>query len=67
MCIGGRMGASVDIDGTGSGDVWGRLWGESLGRFVVAVSQDHEPAFLAGMKGFPITVLGTVEDMVAFE
>ena len=62
MCIGGRMGASVDIDGTGSGDVWGRLWGESLGRFVVAVSQDHESAFLAGMKGFPTTVLGTVDD-----
>ena len=62
MCIGGRLGASVDIDGTGDGDVWGRLWGESLGRFVVAVSPDHEEAFLAAMKGHPTTVLGTVED-----
>ena len=62
MCIGGRLGASVDIDGTGSGDVWGRLWGESLGRFVVAVSPDHEAEFLAAMKGYPTTVLGTVDD-----
>ena len=30
MCIGGRMGAHIDIDGTGEADVWGRLWGESL-------------------------------------
>jgi phosphoribosylformylglycinamidine (FGAM) synthase-like enzyme len=62
MCIGGRLGASVDIDGTGDGDVWGRLWGESLGRFVVAVSPDQEAAFLAAMKGHPTTVLGTVDD-----
>ena len=61
MCIGGRMGASIDIDGTGSGDVWGRLWGESLGRFVVAVPPHHENDFLSAMKGHPMTVLGTVE------
>ncbi|MGB0237012.1 MAG: AIR synthase-related protein, partial [Poseidonia sp.] len=60
MCIGGRTGASVDIDGTGSGDVWGRLWGESLGRIIVAVSPEHEDAFLSAMKGHPTTVLGTV-------
>ena len=60
MCIGGRMGASVDIDGTGTGDVWGRLWGESLGRIIVAVSPEHEHAFLSAMKGHTTTVLGTV-------
>ena len=60
MCIGGRLGASVDIDGTGEGDVWGRLWGESLGRFVVAVSPENEAQFLASMKGHPTTVLGAV-------
>ena len=60
MCIGGRLGASVDIDGTGDGDLWGRLWGESLGRIVVAVATEHEHAFLAAMKGHPTTVLGTV-------
>jgi phosphoribosylformylglycinamidine synthase len=60
MCIGGRVGADVDIDGTGDGDVWARLWGESLGRIIVAVPQEHEAAFLALMKGHPTTVLGTV-------
>lgn len=60
MCIGGRIGAVVDIDGTGTGDVWGRLWGESLGRFIVAVSPEHESAFLEAMKGHPTTVLGQV-------
>lgn len=60
MCIGGRMGALVDIDGTGTGDVWGRLWGESLGRIVVAVPPEHERAFLSAMTGHPTTVLGTV-------
>ena len=60
MCIGGRIGAAVDIDGSGEGDVWGRLWGESLGRFVVAVSPQHEAAFLAAMKGHSTTVLGEV-------
>ncbi len=60
MCIGGRIGAQVDIDGTGEADVWGRMWGESLGRIVVAVAPEHESAFLASMKGHPTTVLGTV-------
>ncbi|DAC23470.1 MAG TPA: phosphoribosylformylglycinamidine synthase, partial [Candidatus Poseidoniales archaeon] len=62
MCIGGRIGATVDIDGSGEADVWGRLWGESLGRFVVAVSPQHEASFLAAMKGHPTTVLGQVVD-----
>lgn len=62
MCIGGRIGATVDIDGTGPGDVWGRLWGESLGRIVVAVPAEHEAAFLSAMKGHPTTVLGEVTD-----
>ncbi|MEK9651188.1 MAG: AIR synthase-related protein [Poseidonia sp.] len=60
MCIGGRLGAQVDIDGTGDGDVWGRLWGESLGRIVVAIGRENNAAFLAAMKGHPLTVLGEV-------
>ena len=60
MCIGGRIGASIDIDGTGSGDLWARLWGESLGRIVVAVKPEHESDFLATMKGHPTTILGEV-------
>jgi phosphoribosylformylglycinamidine synthase II len=62
MCIGGRLGANVDIDGTGDADVWGRLWGESLGRIVVAVAPESESAFLAAMKSHPTTILGTVQD-----
>ena len=60
MCIGGRIGAEIDIDGTGDGDVWGRLWGESLGRIVVAVPEASEADFLALMKGHPTTILGSV-------
>jgi phosphoribosylformylglycinamidine synthase II len=62
MCIGGRLGANVDLDGTGAGDVWGRLWGESLGRFIVAVSPEHETTFRELMRGHRITVLGDVLD-----
>ena len=60
MCIGGRVGASIDIDGTGEGDLWGRLWGESLGRIVVAVAPENEEKFLVAMKGHTTTVLGAV-------
>ena len=60
MCIGGRMGAHIDIDGSGDADIWGRLWGESLGRIVVAVSPVHNDTFLATMKGHETTVLGRV-------
>ncbi|MDG1552453.1 MAG: hypothetical protein P8Q87_02885, partial [Candidatus Poseidonia sp.] len=54
--------AEIDIDGTGDGDVWGRLWGESLGRIVVAVPEASEADFLALMKGHPTTILGSVTD-----
>ena len=54
------MGAHIDIDGTGEADVWGRLWGESLGRIVIAVSPEHNDTFLATMKGHETTVLGRV-------
>ncbi|GIR34212.1 MAG: phosphoribosylformylglycinamidine synthase II [Methanobacteriota archaeon] len=51
MCIGGRIGASIDLDGTGDCTLWSRLWGESLGRIVVAVSQENEQKFLDKMTG----------------
>ena len=62
MCIGGRVGAWIDIDGTGAGDMWGRLWGESLARIVVAVPAEHERSFLDAMKGHTTTVLGHVTE-----
>jgi phosphoribosylformylglycinamidine synthase len=58
MCIGGRLGATIDLDGTGHESLWARLWGESLGRFVVAVKPEKEHAFLAWMSGQPTTFLG---------
>ena len=62
MCIGGRIGASIDLDGTGDCTLWSRLWGESLGRIVVAVSQENEQKFLDKMTGSKTTFLGTVDD-----
>ena len=58
MCIGGRLGATIDLDGTGHESLWARLWGESLGRFVVAVKPEKEHEFIAWMSGQPITFLG---------
>ena len=60
MCIGGRLGAEIDIDGTGKSSVWARLWGESLGRFLVGVQPEQETEFIQWMSGHPITYLGVV-------
>lgn len=62
MCIGGRVGAELDIDGTGDSSVWSRLWGESLGRFIIGVQPEHEADFVEWMSGHPLTFLGTVTD-----
>ena len=58
MCIGGRCGAAIDVDGPGEADLWGRLWGESLGRIIVGVKQQHRAEFLSIMKGNPLTYMG---------
>ena len=62
MCIGGRLGATIDLDGTGHDSLWARLWGESLGRFIVAVKPEREAEFIQWMTGHPITVLGEAVD-----
>ena len=62
MCIGGRVGAEIDIDGTGESSDWSRLWGESLGRFIIGVQPEDEADFVEWMSGHPITLLGTVND-----
>ena len=62
MCIGGRCGAAIDVDGPGEADLWGRLWGESLGRIIVGVKQKNRAEFLAAMKGNPLTYLGETTD-----
>ncbi len=58
MCIGGRIGAIIDIDGTGDDDLWARLWGESLGRIIIGVSTENEQQWLEKMTGHHITYLG---------
>ncbi|HIF45775.1 MAG TPA: phosphoribosylformylglycinamidine synthase [Candidatus Poseidoniales archaeon] len=62
MCIGGRCGAAIDVDGPGNADLWGRLWGESLGRIIVGVSQENRPAFLEALSGSEIMYLGETTD-----
>ena len=62
MCIGGRTGAAIDIDGPGDADLWGRLWGESLGRIIVGVKQSNKEEFRNAMKGTPVTYLGETTD-----
>ena len=61
MCIGGRIGAKIDIDGTGNTSTWARLWGESLGRIIIAVSAQNNVKFLELMTGHTTTLLGEVE------
>ena len=58
MCIGGRIGAIIDVDGTGDDSLWARLWGESLGRFIVGVKPENEAEWLKSMTGNRITYLG---------
>ncbi len=60
MCIGGRIGATIDLDGTGDSSIWSRLWGESLGRIIVAISPEKETEFLNLMSGHVTTLLGKV-------
>jgi phosphoribosylformylglycinamidine synthase len=62
MCIGGRTGASIDLDGTGDESLWARLWGESLGRIIIAVSPENEKQFLDIMSGNITTYLGEVTE-----
>ena len=62
MCIGGRTGANIDLDGTGDESLWARLWGESLGRIIIAVSPENEKQFLDIMSGNITTYLGEVTE-----
>ena len=62
MCIGGRCGAVIDIDGIGEGDAFSRLWSESLGRIVVSVEAEHELDFVEMMEGADIHLIGMVTE-----
>jgi phosphoribosylformylglycinamidine synthase len=62
MCIGGRLGAIIDIDGIGEGDSFSRLWSESLGRIIVAVDAEHEMNFIEAMSDADIHLIGMVTE-----
>jgi phosphoribosylformylglycinamidine synthase len=57
MCIGGRLGLSLDLAGD---EPVAALFGESNGRLLVEVRRDDCPAFEATLAGSPIRRIGTV-------
>ena len=64
MCIGGKRGARIDLDGTGIDDcdVWGQLWGESLGRILIGVEAMHETEVVDRLEEYGLTLMGLVTE-----
>ena len=64
MCIGGKRGARIDLDGTGINDcdVWGQLWGESLGRILIGVEAMHETEVVDRLEEYGLTLMGLVTE-----
>lgn len=62
MCIGGRRGAMIDLDGLGldGADTFGQLWGESLGRIVIGVEAMHEAEVCNALEQHGLTLIGLV-------
>ena len=62
MCIGGRRGAMIDLDGLGldGADTFGQLWGESLGRIVIGVEALHEAEVCQALEQHGLTLIGLV-------
>ena len=62
MCIGGKRGARIDLDGTGveGTDLWGQLWGESLGRILIGVEAQHEAEVVDRLEEYGLTLMGLV-------
>jgi len=62
MCIGGRRGAMIDLDGLGldGADTFGQLWGESLGRIVIGVEAMHEAEVCNALERHGLTLIGLV-------
>jgi phosphoribosylformylglycinamidine synthase len=63
-CIGIDAGCKADITPLFSTDteldVWGALFGESLGRIIVSISPKNKSHFEAAMDGQSATLIGTV-------
>ena len=74
MAFGAELGLRVNLDAQpvrGKIDVWGRLFSESIGRFLVTVPADRAALFEEAMGGEPAARLGTVEEsprlVISFE
>jgi len=71
-CFGCDSGASIDISKIFSSDanldIWGALFGESLGRILVSVNPKNSEAFEESMKGHECNLLGAVnsDDPITF-
>jgi phosphoribosylformylglycinamidine synthase len=66
MCLAGRLGATLWLDQVPGIDAntsdHAILFPESLCRFIVEVSAEHEQAFIAMLEGVPHAQIGTVEN-----
>ena len=62
MCIGGRRGAMIDLDGLGldGADTFAQLWGESHGRIVIGVEARHEAEVCDALEQHGLTLIGLV-------
>jgi len=58
MCIGGRIGAEVELSQVGEASLWSRLYGESLARIVLAIRPEVEETFVEAMKSHPCRRIG---------
>ena len=65
MAFGAELGMDVDLDRLpveGEPDLWGLLFSESTGRFLVTVSPQNADMFETAMEGEPVAGLGSVTD-----
>jgi phosphoribosylformylglycinamidine synthase I len=66
MCLAGRLGATLWLDQIPGIDSTtpdaANLFSESLCRFIVEISAEHEQAFIAVLEGVPHGLIGMVED-----
>jgi len=63
MCIGGRLGATIDLDkapACGDMNLTGLLYSESASRFVVTVPKEKQAAFEARFAGQKFACVGEV-------
>ncbi len=65
MALAGRLGATVEIEGVGVGEMGAdvRLFSETLGRLLLEVTPEDAPAFEAALAGQPLVALGAVNEL----